>query len=241
MSSPALLHGRDARELQSGVFIGDVADLSRTALVAFLRLGNRGAAPVTHAQLADWLFGPYLDALTVGHRSLVETEPSLVLDDGEAPDETTDLMISSAAAAIERVLAAFREDPDLSVAARLLERRVIEPIIDERGGQGFAPFGSPGMPLSVRVLSLAAAELLTRPARLRGDLVVGPMGIEIADRPIISGVAIRSRQTLPWTPPRAERPSLPGWPARAPTLAELVAAQDDPGLDLDLDLDLDDV
>jgi hypothetical protein len=162
----------------------------------------------------------------------VETEPSLVLDDGDAPEETVALLITSATAAIERVLAAFHADPDLSVATRLLERRVVEPVVDERGGKGYAPFGSPGMPLNVRVLSLAAAELLTRPARLRGDLVVGPTSIEIADRPVISGVAIRSRQTLPWTPPRDERPSMPGWPARAPTLADLVAAQDDaPDLD----------
>jgi len=230
VSSPALLNEQAARELQSGVFIGDISDLSRTALVQFLRLGERG--PLDRPRLAEWLFGAYLDALTVGHRSLVDTEPSLVLDDGEAPEETVSLMIESATRAIQRVLAAFHTDPDLSVATRLLERRVVEPVIDERGGRGYAPLGYQGMPLSVRVLSLAAAELLTRPARLRADLVVGADCIEIADRAVVSGVAIRSRQTLPWNPPREDRPSLPGWPARAPTLAELVAAQDaDPGAD----------
>ena len=202
--------------------MADVSDLSRHALVSFLRLDGDGGQ---RSELVTWLFGPYLDALTVGRESLLETEPSLVIDDAPA-QEAAAAAIASATRAIEGVLVAFHQDPDLSIATRVVEQRIVEPIIDERGASGYAPLGGRGMPLTVRVLALLTAELLARPERLFADLVVDATAIEIASRGVASGVAMRSRQTLPWRPSLDERNRDAGWPARPPTLAELVAAQD---------------
>lgn len=224
MARPALVQRGAPRPLPAGVIVADVADLSRLALVAFLRLDHSGVAE--RAELALWLFGPYLDALSIGHTSLLGSKPSLAVDD-VLPGDAAASTIASATRAIERVLCAFHERPDPTIATRLLEHRIVETVIDDHGGSGFGPLGAPWMPLNVRVLALAAAEMLTRPDRLRAELVVGPSSIEIADRPVASGVGLRSRQTLPWTPSRDERERAPGWPASAaPTLAELVAAQD---------------
>ena len=56
--------------------------------------------------------------------------------------------------------------------------------------------------------------------------MVSEGSVELAKRAMISGVGMRSRRTLPWRPSADERDRTPGWPAVAPTLAELVAAQD---------------
>jgi hypothetical protein len=227
---PVALRDLRGRSLPAGVLVSDVADLSRLALVAFLRLRWRSAK---RSELATWLFGEYLEALTIGRRSQVESGPSLMLDESMS-EETAQASIVQATAAIERVLMAFHGDPDLSIAPRLLEQRIVEPIVDERGTRGFAPLSDPTMPLAARVLALVAAEMLTRPERLRGDLVVEESldgsSIDIADRPIASGVGLRTRQTMPWRPSRDELSRTPGWPAAKPgpppTLAELVAQQD---------------
>jgi hypothetical protein len=220
VSSPAV-ELQNCRSLPSGILVGDVADLSRHALVSFLHVNARGGE---RADLVSWLFGPYLDALTIGRRSeLEEAEPSLSMDEA----------VTDAAHAVERVLLAFHQDPDLSVATRLIERGIVEPIADERGGHGYAPAGAADMPLTLRVLSLAAAELLTRPERVFADLAVSATSIEITDRVVASGVGLRARHTLPWTAARDERASDPGWPARGPSLADLVAAAEDPGSDRD--------
>lgn len=202
-----------------------MADLSRQALVAFLLL-REGVAE--RPELASWLFGSYLDALTVSRAELLDTEPSLVVDQA-APGEAAPT-IARATQLIQRVLFAFHDDdPDPSVATRLVERRVVEPVVDGCGGSGYAPLGGPGMPLTVRVLALAAAELLTRPERLRADLIVSATSVAIANRPQVSGIGLRRRQTLPWSPAGRDANRDQGWPPRpAPTLAELVAAQDDP-------------
>ena len=210
------------RDLAPGVLIGDVADRSRLAFAAFLRLAADGA---DRPELASWLFGAYLDALSVGRATSSAAEPSLVIGDA-ALEESAGAVITSATRSIHGVLRAFHNAADPAVAERLLERGVIERVCDDHAGSGFAPLGEPGMPLAVRVLALVAAEMLTRPERLRADLVVTETSVELAERSIGSGVGMRSRQTLPWTPSREERESAPGWPAAVPTLAELVAAQD---------------
>jgi hypothetical protein len=204
-----------------GILVGDIAETSRAALVAFLR--PKGAA-VERSQLAAWLFGPYLDALEIGRASAL-VEPSFVLDD-ILRTETADAAVARATRAIEQVLRAFSEDPDPTIATRLVERRVVEGVVDERGSSGFVPLGEPWMTLGVRVLALVGVEMLTRPDRFRADIVVTERSVEIADRAVISGVGIRGRRTLPWRPSADERDRAPGWPAVAPTLAELVAAQD---------------
>lgn len=224
MSSFALRRTQRARELTPGVFVGDVTELSREALVTFLELAERGEA-VDRAQLSSWLFGPYLDALSIGRHRRDDAAPSLVVEDVASEEEVVGV-VARAYQGICRVLVAFHANPDPSVAARLVARGVVEPVSDERGNMGYAPLDDPGMTLTLRVLAITAAEMLTRPGRLRGDLVVNGDAVHIGERPIVSGVAMRSRQTVPWTPPRGDRESSPGWPARAPTLAELAAAAD---------------
>jgi hypothetical protein len=210
-----------ARALPPGILVGDIAETSRLALVAFLRQeGGTGEG----LQLASWLFGPYLDALEIGRASVVE-ESSLVIDD-VLHNETAAAAVAKTTRAIERVLLAFSEDPDPSIATRLVERRVVEDVVDERGSSGFVPLGEAWMTLGVRVLALVGVEMLTRPERLRADIVVSEGSVELAKRAMISGVGMRSRRTLPWRPSADERDRTPGWPAVAPTLAELVAAQD---------------
>lgn len=223
MSIPAVVP-RVARLLPPGILVEDVAATSRAALVAFLRLaeGDR-----ERGKLAAWLFGAYLDALRIGADPLTDERTKLVVD-VESVQESAAEQIATTVRVIERVLVAFYEEPDLSIATQLVDRRVVEPIVDHEGHTGFAPLGGEAMPLNVRVLSLATAEMLTRPERLRADLLVEATSIDIADRPALSGVGVRF-QTLPWAPADDERDRVPGWPGRALTLAELAAAQDDHG------------
>ena len=109
--SPLLIH-RDRRALPSGILVSDVADRSRHALVSFLALAERKAE---RPELASWLFGPYLDALTIGHASLAASEPTLQVDDA-AFDVPAVVRIANATRSVERVLAAFYVDADLSVS-----------------------------------------------------------------------------------------------------------------------------
>lgn len=209
------------RALPPGILVGDVAETSRAALVAFL---SQGGGAGDRPQLASWLFGPYLDALQIGRASAI-AQPTVIVDD-VLREETAAAAVARTTRAIEQVLRAFSEDPDPTVATRLVEQRVVEGVVDENGSAGFVPLGEAWMTLGVRVLALVGVEMLTRPERLRADLVVAEGSVEIADRPVISGVGLRGRRTLPWRPSADERDRAPGWPAVAPTLAELVAAQD---------------
>lgn len=221
MGKVASLGQLRSRVLPPGVLAADVAETSRIALVAFLRMDGDAAA---RPQLASWLFGTYLDAIELGRRSAIE-QPTLVLDD-ILRDETAAEAVAKTTLAIERVLRAFVEDPEASIATRLLERRVVEAVVDDQGNAGFAPLGETWMTLGVRVLALLGVEMLARPDRLRADIVIDGTSVTLADRAVVSGVGLRGRRTLPWKPSADERARSPGWPSTAPTLAELAAAQD---------------
>lgn len=211
-----------ARVLPAGIFVGDVADRGRAALVAFLRLAARGAA-VDHTALTEWLFGPYLDAISIGHESIDATTPTFVLEnDGEGIGAAE--AVAHAAMGIEGLLRAFHAAPDLSVSGKLVDSGVVEPIIDERSARGYAPLAGGELDLGVRVLSITAAELLTRPERLFNDLVVTDTSVELAERTLASGVGFKSRQTMPWRPVAEQREQeASSTRERMPSLADLVA------------------
>ena len=214
-----------ARVLPPGIFVGDVADRGRAALGAFLRLAARGAS-VDRTALTEWLFGPYLDAISIGHSSLDAARPSFVLDDEDHGIDAAE-SVALAAMGIEGLLRAFHAAPDLSVSGKLVGSGVVEPIIDERSARGYAPLADAELSLGVRVLSITAAELLTRPERLFNDLVVTDTSVELAERTLVSGVAIKSRQTLPWRPAAEQREQeASSTRERMPSLADLVAEAD---------------
>ena len=106
MPSPALHKGLHSRALPAGILVADVADLSRLALAAFLRLDAGGGA---RPELALWLFGLYLDAVSAGRASLAGPEPSLVVDD-VATEASAAAAIAKATHAIEGVLG-YSEGP----------------------------------------------------------------------------------------------------------------------------------
>lgn len=209
--------------LPAGILVEDVADLSRHALVSFLELASIGAA-LDRAALTSWLFGPYLDAISIGSAALDVTAPTLVFEDDGEPDVTA--RVAATAASIAKVLRAFAAGDDPSAAERLVGHGVVEMLVDERGSLGYGPRAESYFPLSVRVLSVTAVELLARPERLRADLVLDDDGIRITERPVMSGVAFRSRQTHPYRSATNAPESSPGWPERAPTLDELVREAD---------------
>ncbi|MBS2019156.1 MAG: hypothetical protein JST00_40185 [Deltaproteobacteria bacterium] len=222
MPSFARRSAHPARPLPRGVLVGDIADRGRAALTAFLRLAARGAG-VDRAAVTEWLFGAYLEAISLGQTPLDVAQPTLVLESAAEQADAAGA-VARAAMGIEGLLRAFHAAPDLSVGAKLVDRGIVEPVIDERAARGYAPIADPTFLLGVRVLSITAAELLTRPERLFNDLVVTESSVEIVERSVGSGVTIRSRQTLPWRPEGQERAS--AVPARPPTLAELVAEAD---------------
>lgn len=209
--------------LTGGVLVADVVDVSRAALVAFLALTEGG--DLARSDVAAWMLGPYADALAVGRPPQELGRPSLVLAD--ADDELASAA-ARAGAQIRRVLIAFSHAHDGSIAEKLVARGVVEPIRDEQGATGYAPSDGGGASLTLRALGVVASELLTRPNRLAADLVVDGERVWLAEQPIVSGVALRSRRTEPWVPARDVRDSDPGWPAHPPTLEDLVAAADDP-------------
>jgi hypothetical protein len=234
MPSFARRSAHPARALPPGIFVGDVADRARDALVTFLRLAARGSS-VDRTTLTEWMFGPYLDAISIGRTAPDVAQPTLVLG-SEVENADAASAVAIAALGLESLLRAFHSAPDLSVAAKLVESGVVEPIIDERSARGYAPLADASFSLGVRTLSITAAELLTRPERLFKDLVVTEGSVELAERPIISGVAMRTRQTWPWRPAAEQREQneaeSAGAPAssrghdKGPSLAELVAAAD---------------
>lgn len=224
MPSFARRSAHPPRILPAGIFVGDVADRAREALVAFLRLAARGAS-VDRTAVTEWLFGAYLDAISIGRLTPDIAQPTLVLgNDAESADPAS--AVAVAALGLENLLRAFHSAPDLSVGAKLVESGVVEPIIDERNARGYAPLADASFSLGVRALSITAAELLTRPERLFKDLVVTETSVELAARAIVSGVAMRTRETWPWRPAAEEREQREAESGRGPTLAELVAAAD---------------
>lgn len=218
MPSFARRSAHPPRVLPPGIFVGDVADRARLALVTFLRLAAHGTA-VDRTALTEWMFGPYLDAISIGRDAPDVAQPTLVLGN-EVETSGAASAVAIAALGLESLLRAFHSAPDLSVAAKLVGSGVVEPIIDERSARGYAPLADASFSLGVRTLSVTAAELLTRPERLFQDLVVTDNSVELAERPIISGVAMRSRQTWPWRPAAEQREE------KEPSLADLVAAAD---------------
>ena len=176
--------------LPPAVSIHQVADRSRGAVRAFL-----GLAPSKNA-LAEWLRGPYQEATCFGPRRLVT--PSV---DGAQPELGG--IAAILAGAQEEVRAMVRTAMAAQSAEDIVRR--LPPVVhvvrahDASGKCGFIPIDARGGRLADRVVALALADYLTRPA----DFVAARI---LPDAPTTSGPR-RSAYNAPTLPNMSARRS----------------------------------
>lgn len=148
--------------LPSQVTLVQVVDAARAAVRAFVELRTSRVA------LATWLHGPYQEATRFGPRRLMT---SLV------PESAGDLegIISHAQDEVRSFIATAIRSQSTDALLRKLPRVVhIVPAHDVTGANGFIPIDTQGGPLADRVIALALADYLTRPADFVASPIVPP-------------------------------------------------------------------
>jgi hypothetical protein len=155
--------------------VEEAAEASRRAVHAFL------AMDPDKVSLSAWLVGPYREATCFGPRCVRRTRPHAPSGQQHTtPANIEDLVTMSRTVVIAALEAARKGIDDL---VELLPPVVqVEPAHDVYGNRGFIPVDRAQMRLVDRVLSLLAADYLTRP----GDFQ--------PNRSPISG----TRLTSPW-------------------------------------------
>ncbi len=186
--------------LPVGLTVIDVAQGARRALIAFLDLDPRA---VDGAALAIWLKGPYRSALSLASRSTlpppssVPRSSSTSAEDAPAePEAMVRANVSAARKAIEKVLVAFLRKPDLSIGPDMVRAGLVQRIRDDDGREGYGPLMPKLTHLPVRVLSLAIADMLTRPDDLRAALTLEKGTITFLTRHV--SAIVPRRRTSPY-------------------------------------------
>ncbi len=139
--------------LPTQVTLEQVVDAARDAVRAFVELRTSRVA------LSTWLHGPYQDATRFGPRRMVT---SLVPESGA---QQIDVIIANAQQEVRSFVTTARRSQSTDALLRKLPRVVhIVPAHDATGAHGFIPIDAQGGPLVDRVIALALADYLTRPA-----------------------------------------------------------------------------
>lgn len=145
------------RPIQGERSVFDVADRSRGAGLAFLAMCQAGAG---RRQLAAWLIGAYASATASGGRV-----PRRKLDLAGAAIEPTSverLLLDTHGRVLEMLSQSRTWDP-FSVARDMITLGLVVAVGDVHGALGYAPVDRPDLRLLDRVVSLFAADYLTRP------------------------------------------------------------------------------
>jgi hypothetical protein len=145
--------------LLHGVRVADVVARCRVAALAF----TNGAGAWEKAQLAHWLIGPYRDATHMGSNApppMFTARPR-----GHVEPAGVDELLADAHVRVVSVLenAAISRDKT-AFAKKIAAEHAMHPIIDVDAHTGWMPIDTPRMRLAYRVLTLFAADALSRPA-----------------------------------------------------------------------------
>ena len=126
------------------------------------------------AELAMWLIGPYAQILR--YTSVLADRASRQPEDidriGQIDARLVDRILENARSEVISTLETLSSEEDgASFAFSMIAAEYVVHCTDKSGGVGWAPSGRPRR-LADRVLSLFAADFLTRPAGLEADLSV---------------------------------------------------------------------
>jgi hypothetical protein len=149
------------------LLVSDFAERARAAGLAFVNESTLWEKP----ELVAWLIGTYGDATRVhqgsrrGSAKITKLDP---VETGTLESVLTDARVR-ALSALEG--AAISRDPT-AFARAMAARNVLLPIVDRNAKSGWMPVDVPRMRLVDRVLSLFAADALTRPDEFTKGLYV---------------------------------------------------------------------
>jgi hypothetical protein len=145
--------------LPDGGRVEDVAARCRTAALEF----TNGAEGWTKADLAAWLVGPYRAATRSGSVPPPPSSPSGTHRRSIEPAAVDD-MLTDAHVRVLAVLENVAISRDKTTfAQRLAADNTLLRVTDRQGNAGWIPVAAPRMRLATRVLTLFAADALSRP------------------------------------------------------------------------------
>lgn len=149
----------------TGIF--RIADECRAAALSFVN----GACTWDKLDLALWLSGAYSRATShIAHvpRLPADAEPTTVLDRPLEAEVVSRVLLHTHDMVMETLRAASNPEYAEAIAAMAMSNNLIAPCEDEQGRQGWAPVSRPRVVLADRVVSLVAADFLTRPHDYHG-------------------------------------------------------------------------
>lgn len=155
------LEPRRICSLLPGIRVRDVADACRSAALTFAAHGPRDWS---RRELADWLVGPYAQAVAPTRSLRVSGTRRAVVHRPVDEASVQELLTAARTEVIEVVRAAWSWKHDAASVRASVEEGLVVGVVDAAGAElGYAPVDSARMRLADRVRSLFVADYLTRP------------------------------------------------------------------------------
>lgn len=155
------------RSVDGGRSVFDIADRARGAGLAFLAMCQAGAG---RRQLAAWLIGAYASA-TAPAGSVPRRKLDLAAGAIE-PTSVERLLLDTHGRTLEMLSQARTWDP-FKVGRDMIALGIVVAVGDAHGALGYAPVDQPDLRLLDRVISLFAADYLTRPGEYHALEICG--------------------------------------------------------------------